>query len=604
MHHPLRALRRLTTLPNHIIKKNTNANMQLIGKENSPSLETYLWTTRAKRASSSIPLASELEDTITMDVAPDSDYDMEIEMWDEVMDKPRGASESDLRLEAEERALGLHLDLQVVDSHNGTGVGFGGVKHYPEVSGRDEEAPFLDAKPHQAPSASTSHKRSLSSNSGTGGTGEPARKHVRTSTSHSIPYITLSKLPASQLASYKDVPSTSIDAMARRTIHNTAPAKRAQRSLDAPTPWEDLESYGSLHLHPKFPPTLATLFKECEHVREIGPVDESWPCLGFFKFLWLDALQSIFCKTHHRLIPGNYIWKHLSRSHPEKFEGITRADVLNAFLYHLMKCHPSVVNQSTHDVKQKLPMQLEIPLPRDPDQKESDYLKLRYQCPEHNCTSWIQINESKGARESELRRHVKNEHPGAKPVVNGAYTPKWTEEVEIGAGKFAKRKDGSGDHHYFTFPPKFTPGTALTAPQLPSIANVELAAPSTQTWATKLGWEDELSNLAYSLGGRRNAAKKLLDLTELPSKARIERSNDDVSKALEHALLLSNRLNLKYLKDGAEWVMLLHPTIRRAFSHLPYVLLLFFGVPYAKYSLGRSHFRLLMTITLYTNTEG
>jgi hypothetical protein len=98
---------------------------------------------------------------------------------------------------------------------------------------------------------------------------------------------------------------------------------------------------------------------------------------------------------------------------------------------------------------------------------------------------------------------------------------------------------------------------------------VQLAAPSTQTWPVVLGWEDEMLKLTHLLGSRDNAAKKLFDLVELPSKARVACSSDGIAKAVEQGLALSNRLNIKYLKDGAEWVMRLHPIIRRVFSHMP-----------------------------------
>jgi len=60
---------------------------------------------------------------------------------------------------------------------------------------------------------------------------------------------------------------------------------------------------------------------------------------------------------------------------------------------------------------------------------------------------------------------------------------------------------------------------------------------------------------------------KLRDLVALPSKARVEKSTNEVTKALEQGLLLSNSLNLTYMKDGARWVASKHPSIRTRFSH-------------------------------------
>jgi hypothetical protein len=62
-------------------------------------------------------------------------------------------------------------------------------------------------------------------------------------------------------------------------------------------------------------------------------------------------------------------------------------------------------------------------------------------------------------------------------------------------------------------------------------------------------------------GNHSKVVAKLQDLIALFSKAQIAKMKNKVAQTLEQGLLLSNSLNLTYMKDGATWVATLHLSI-------------------------------------------
>jgi hypothetical protein len=397
-----------------------------------------------------------------------------------------------------------------------------------------------------------------------------ARKRAKTSATIERPYISLTKWPESELSQYQAVSYRSIDSLARshggtgprRTVQehvNSRPKKL--RKLDEPLSWEEILAWGS-ETSPHLPSELEGLLKVCEETKNMRPASESCPCLQLISLRWCEVLGSMFCEEHFRLVPGNYIWKHVGRSHTFTHGGITKATFLKAVLYHAVRCHPAIKDQSTPDVKSRLPVQLEAPLshrPRD--------LLMRYKCPLIGCPTWTHQNNSRGSFDAEHIRHFKT-HTAQERASCSSITvvAQWTQMVEIGSGK-GKSHDTRGDKHYFTFPSTFEPSMAAGIPRASSFTVVDLAAPSTQNWPTALGWEDYISTLARGSSSRVKIVEKLRDLVALPSKARVEKCRDEVTMAVERGLLLSNALNLTYMQDGVMWVNGMHSMIRARFSH-------------------------------------
>ncbi|KAF8875582.1 hypothetical protein BD779DRAFT_1678187 [Infundibulicybe gibba] len=154
-------------------------------------------------------------------------------------------------------------------------------------------------------------------------------------------------------------------------------------------------------------------------------------------------------------------------------------------------------------------------------------------------------------------------------MVARSSTPQITQLVQIGSGK-GKCAAGTGDTHCFVLPHTYTPPVTDIPPPIPellSIVKADQSAPMGQTWAQELGWEEEIVTLARQMGTREKAIEKLLDLVALPCKKRVEQCTDDVSRAVERGLLLSNQLNLRYLRDGAQWVAGMHAAVRGHFSY-------------------------------------
>lgn len=332
------------------------------------------------------------------------------------------------------------------------------------------------------------------------------------------------------------------------------------RALGKQPSWDDIITAGRSVPSSKLPPQLIALFKECNESRSLGTEPWSCPSLTFFELQWHEELGCLVCWQHNRLVPGNYVWRHLSISHPGRYAGTTRATVFNAALCHIVGCHPGIKHQSSADVKNSLPAHLEAPI-----SMQSCDVAMRYKCPAPGCPQWTHQNKSRGAPEAEHKRHLKTHSLSEiDPCSQYLVIPEWTQRVDLGAGR-SKSHGPTGDTHCFTVPPPALPPLVLEAP----FTSADDVAPSTQNWAESLGWEDHVATLARQAGGRMKVVAKLRDLVALPSKERVRKSTNEVTQVLEKGLLLSNYLNLTYMRDGAEWVASKHTSIRARFSHNP-----------------------------------
>lgn len=355
--------------------------------------------------------------------------------------------------------------------------------------------------------------------------------------------------------------------MSEASLHNTAlPVTQTPLNIDAKGvrklklfSWDDITSWNSDSCS-NLPSELMTLFKACSDKRSMASAPSPPPsclCPLSFGLEWNEDISCFLCTQHSRLIPGDYIWQHLSKAHKQKYVGITRATVFKAALSHIMGCYPLIKNQSTTHVKGGLPAQLATPLPLPACE-----LTMRYKCPVMSCPKWIHKNKGRGSPEAEYNRHMTC-HTAAKENTSCHLAiAQWTQLVDIGAGR-SKLNKLSGDTHCFTFP-----SISQTLPVSTSLfATVDHTAPSTQSWAVSLGWEEYVKSLALQLGSRQKAVTKLQDLVALPSKKRILKITNSTMMALEEGLLLSNKLNQTYMKAGVKWVNDNHRLVSAQFSY-------------------------------------
>ncbi|KAI9444417.1 hypothetical protein BJY52DRAFT_1194328 [Lactarius psammicola] len=334
------------------------------------------------------------------------------------------------------------------------------------------------------------------------------------------------------------------------------PTKRkvqARRNLEVPIDWSD-DSWEKRGMQKE----LAEAIERCKKSKSTGLDANPCPVLSLTQLSeasWSPELRCFICLDHFRLVPGNSFRRHFGgRLHPGPVPGGTRYDFFTASALHLGRCYPNIQNQSYEGLKDSLPTQLPAPLL----EKESTCLE-RYKCPVGTCGAWVAANKQKGAPVSELRRHVKDTHKGIlenyPPV-----SPQWTQLVGVGDGN-----NLNGGTHCFTFPEAYQ-GPHATKPQKPAFASISHAALHTDTWAVSLGWEDHIEQIATKLGSRQSATDKLRDLVSLPSLHRISMCTGS-TKIIEEGLLLSNRLNIRYLEDAATWVSLMHSSFRDHFRH-------------------------------------
>ena len=180
-----------------------------------------------------------------------------------------------------------------------------------------------------------------------------------------------------------------------------------------------------------------------------------------------------------------------------------------------------------------------------------DALQIRYKCLHINYAIWVAMNKGRGAPETKLRCHIKTHNK----VLENNFPPialQWTQLVGIGRG-ISKGYNKSGSNHYSTFPDTFR--SPMKSTNKPAFLTIDNAAPLTNTWATLLGWEAYIDQLAPSFGLHMKAVEKLRNLVAFPSVCHVSAAVG-VGKILEHGLLISNKLNISYLEDTAIWVSL------------------------------------------------
>lgn len=322
-------------------------------------------------------------------------------------------------------------------------------------------------------------------------------------------------------------------------------------------PWSILPccKYGDLS-HKCIPDNMVALLRQCQEVQESQMEQINCPALAFFGLTWVSALQCLFCPKHEAIVPGNHVWDHLYTRHSGRFPGIGRDKVLVGFLGHVKVCHPSIVDQSAQDIISTLPHKLPEDLPSIP-------IAQRYQCSANlECKQWISTTKSKGAVDSEYRKHLKKDH-----VLNVddyilalKSQPQWTQKVMIHQGM---------NSPYVYFIASQVGDSGREGQRVPQ----PLAAPPSERWPIELGWEAELQRISgILLQSREDTIAYLQDLVALPSRDRVFRCTDNILKAIELGLWKSNAANISYFKDVINWISTKHSSFRFLFSHDRYVL--------------------------------
>lgn len=343
---------------------------------------------------------------------------------------------------------------------------------------------------------------------------------------------------------------------AEPALKNSAVQRRpamSQRRLDNPPAWHALPQCTSQsHPHPHLPLAFAEYLNECSAQLDGAASSSSCPLLNFFQLTWQNSLNALYCPTHNRLLPGDYVWQHIARHHKARHSGIRISSLLEAFLGHLKGCHPIIVNQSTKDLKKILPCSLDYPL-----SSNSGSIGQRYKCPVPSCSSWISVNNGKGAQRAEYMKHLKKHNLSNKEheMAIQAFQPQWTEMVQIAGGKSCMGK--GGDIHWFLLP-NYVPG--YNGGQLKDSRGVfesNPAATASELWPMKIGWCDELERIAKCLAlPLAEVIIILQDLAQPPSLDLLRKcdDDDDVAQSIEHGLIQSNKLSLKYFSEGVQWV--------------------------------------------------
>jgi len=336
--------------------------------------------------------------------------------------------------------------------------------------------------------------------------------------------------------------------------------KEPRRKLEAQMDWGDYWWKTQ-----KIPVDLKASIKCCDQTKVTRSHTDPCPVLSLlsnFGVRWDRILKCIYCINHSRLIPGDDFRYHFGRTSHDSMAipGTTKYIFLTASVFHLIECYPDIQNQNHDKLKRSLPTLLQEPIALKEDSLGTP--QMRYKCPHIMCEIWVAMNKGKGAPETELRRHVKT-HKKILEQDFPCVLPQWTQLVGVGRG-IGKGYNERGSNHYFTFPDTFQPSVENVNQPIPFTVN--LAAPSTDTWAASLGWEAYVDEITPRFGSRQKAMEKLHDLVTLPSPHHVSVSVGPV-KILEHGLLVSNKLNLLYLEDAAIWVSLAPRSFRAHFAH-------------------------------------
>ena len=292
------------------------------------------------------------------------------------------------------------------------------------------------------------------------------------------------------------------------------------------------------------------MLSHCQRKTENG--ESRCRVLEQIQLAWSEPLQVFICKEHCRMLPGDYIWRHItSRDHPGKYPNVTRYDFFLAIMHHMSRCYPLVSTQRLSDVKNALPRTLPAPLifqEAKPKHSQGARVMKRYKCPVPHCDVWSAENSGHGGPLAEHTKHFRSHPEEERKNYDSVSVPaQSTQRVEAGAGR-SKKKKLTGFSHVFI----------ILAADHPSPANPDSdhleAATTNQMWSAAFGWDDYLAELVKSAEDRPQILQKNRALVALPSRERVRRSLNPAAKALEQGLLLSNLLNFSYLRDAVGWV--------------------------------------------------
>ncbi|KAF8346247.1 hypothetical protein F5887DRAFT_1073895 [Amanita rubescens] len=259
--------------------------------------------------------------------------------------------------------------------------------------------------------------------------------------------------------------------------------------------------------------------------------------LGFFRLLFLQSCNAIFCPLHNCIIPASKLEHHLHKAHKE-WMSPQKGKESRKMASHIATTCGLDTSQEADDVVAQLPDELEEPL-------VSKGIFRCYQCP--FCPSWLGENTGPGTPGRYLRKHMK-EHHGDKMEVDVG-EPRWTYRVAIYP---------QASTHVFMLPDEWTPEDVgdggdshsdVSIPPLPSLSThpdqSSIAITTTQDWPIHLGWESYASEI--KAGAHIKELKKLIG----PSKSC---KDGGLTNFLEKGLYYVRRFSIKYMK-GAGLIM-------------------------------------------------
>lgn len=345
------------------------------------------------------------------------------------------------------------------------------------------------------------------------------------------------------------------DLLQTRVGLKTLGLKRSRRALDEAPAWELLpECIYSKPGHPCLPPLFMEQLKCCQTAVE----PDRCPLPGFFDLQWIESLRCFLCIKHNVLLSGERIWPHISRRHPGSFEKVTRSSVLTSFLGHIKKCYPTIVNQNPEALKQDLyalPERLSQPVSSIP-------VMRRYKCPVPDCKIWRAINTTKGALNTEYKKHVKSHSlSGAEYDAAMLIESQWTQKLTF--------DETMSDESFIIFVVPHDP--VSDGPAFPMSTPAGIKGPAEQ-WSRDLGWDRELQRIANELAvPKEDAIARLRKLVELPAHDKVLQANGDIRKLVEMGLLRLNKLSMIYFSDAIGWMEQKHSSFRLLFGHEGFV---------------------------------
>lgn len=277
---------------------------------------------------------------------------------------------------------------------------------------------------------------------------------------------------------------------------------------------------------------------ECYTCSCLAPSSQNTRCtvLGFFRLLFLQSCNAIFCPLHNCIIPASKLERHLHKAHKE-WTSPQKAKESRKMALHIATTCGLDASQEADDVVAQLPDELEEP-------PVSRGICRRYKCP--YCPSWIGENTGCGTPERYLRKHMKKNHSHNMDIdhVGG---PHWTYRVAI------YPQDST---HVFMLPDEWTPAdfggggggdsdSDVSIPPLPMLSShpnqSSIANTTMQDWPVQLGWETYASEI--KAGAHVKELKKLIGPCKSCKDGRL-------TNFLEKGLYYVRRFSIKYMKGS------------------------------------------------------